>query len=146
MQQLSAEIFAPNSRWIERKKENSLEIWQLNDFYLIVANIVIVLIDEMTVEMAVSHLQCISGYSGSQCTEKYSQHFFFRLLLLCLIQEPIIDNLNAKMPENILSCRSNNFVFKIYDRMHQIARFSYNTVLFGHLSFCDENRQEWYTT
>lgn len=60
------------------------------------------------------------------------------------------------MPENILSSRSNNFVPKIYDRMHQIVRFSYNglTILFGHLSLfsqkyhwqcmSNENRQKNY--
>lgn len=38
-----------------------------------------------------------------------------------------------RMPENTLSSRSNNFVAKIYYRMHQIARFSCNcwlTILF----------------
>lgn len=40
--------------------------------------------------------------------------------------QPIIDHLNAKMPENILSSRSNNFFSQIYDRMHQIVRYSYN--------------------
>lgn len=74
-------------------------------FYLIVANIVIV--DDRQIRQSDCEVAICRNSS---------------------IPPTIIDNLNAKMPENILSSRSNNFVSKIYDRMHQIVRFSYNAL------------------